>query len=147
MVSSDAPRFLELASGLRLAWNEFGAPDGDAVFFCHGWPGRVGRPQARCRQAKEFGFRLISFDRPGIAHSSRPAERTLQDWPPMLAEAADRLGVDRFHIIGVSGGGPYALISAWAFPERVLGAATGLRRAARLRTCRTARSSCWRIVR
>jgi pimeloyl-ACP methyl ester carboxylesterase len=48
----------------------------------------------------------------------------LQDWPPMLAEAADRLGVDRFHIVGVSGGGPYALISAWAFPERVLGAAT-----------------------
>ena len=124
MVSSDAPRFLELTSGLRLAWNEFGAADGAAVFFCHGWPGSRRQASRLDAAAKEFGLRLISFDRPGIAHSSRPAQRTLQDWPPVLAEAADRLGVDRFHIVGVSGGGPYALISAWAFPERVLGAAT-----------------------
>ena len=119
----DAPRFLELSSGLRLAWNEYGAPDGEPIFFCHGWPGSRRQAVRLDAAAKEFGFRLLSLDRPGIAQSSRPARRTLGDWPAVLEEVAELLGAGRFRIIGISGGGPYALISAWAFPDRVLGAA------------------------
>ncbi len=35
-------------------------------------------------------------------------KRRLLDWPGMLQEALDRLGVSAFHLVGVSGGGPYA---------------------------------------
>ena len=121
---SDAPRFLELASGLRLAWNEYGTPDGEPVFFCHGWPGSRRQAVRLDAAAREFGFRLLSLDRPGVALSDRPTTRTLRDWPPLLEEVAARLGVGRFRIVGVSGGGPYALISARAFPDRVISAAT-----------------------
>ena len=121
---SEPARSLELSSGLRLAWDEYGAPDGEAVFFCHGWPGSRRQAMRLDAAAKEFGFRLLSLDRPGVAQSERPTHRTLRDWPPLLEEIAGRLGVGSFRILGVSGGAPYALISAWAFPDRVLAAAT-----------------------
>ena len=120
----DAARFLTLASGLRLAWNEYGAPDGEPVFFCHGWPGSRQQAARLDAAAKQFGFRLLSPDRPGIALSDRPATRSLRDWPALLEEVCALLGVGRFRIVGVSGGGPYALISAWKFPDRVISAAT-----------------------
>ena len=116
--------FLELSNGLRLALAEYGARDGEPVFFCHGWPGSRNQAVRLDAAAKEFGFRMISFDRPGIALSDRQPQRTLRDWPPLLEEIAARLGVGKFRIVGVSGGGPYALISAWAFPDRVLAAVT-----------------------
>ena len=121
---SDAARFLTLASGLRIAWNEYGAPDGEPVFFCHGWPGSRRQAVRLDGAAKEFGFRLLSLDRPGVALSEGPATRALRDWPHLLEEISALLGVGRFRIIGVSGGGPYALITAWAFPDRVISAAT-----------------------
>ncbi len=120
----DVPRFLELSSGLRLAWAEYGAPDGEPVFFCHGWPGSRRQASRLDAAAKEFGFRLLSLDRPGVAQSERPSQRTLRDWPTLLEEVAELLGIGSFRIVGISGGGPYALISAWAFPDRVVAAAT-----------------------
>ena len=116
--------FLRLASGLRLACVEYGVPDGDAVFFCHGWPGSRNQAGRLDAAAKEFGFRLIAFDRPGVAQSDRQPGRTLRDWPRLLEEVAAQLRVEKFRIVGVSGGGPYALISAYAFPDRVITAAT-----------------------
>jgi pimeloyl-ACP methyl ester carboxylesterase len=120
----DAAYFLTLASGHRLAWNEYGAPDGEPVFFCPGWPGSRRQAARLDAAAKQFGFRLLALDRPGIALSDRPATRALRDWPALLEEVCALLDVARFRIVGVSGGGPYALISAWKFPDRVLAAAT-----------------------
>jgi pimeloyl-ACP methyl ester carboxylesterase len=120
---SSATLFLELSGGQRLAMLERGAPDGDPIFFCHGWPGTSRQADRLHDAAREFGFRIISFDRPGVAQSSHPMQRTLLDWPPMLAEAADQLGVEKFRLVGVSGGGPYALATAWAMSARVLGVA------------------------
>jgi pimeloyl-ACP methyl ester carboxylesterase len=41
-----------------------------------------------------------------------------------VAAVADQLGVDRFAVIGASGGGPYALAAAAALPDRVSRCAT-----------------------
>ena len=46
--------------------------------------------------------------------------RRLLDWPPLLMELAQHLGWEKFHVFGVSGGGPYTLATAHALPERVL---------------------------
>jgi pimeloyl-ACP methyl ester carboxylesterase len=45
--------------------------------------------------------------------------RKLLDWPKDVCELADRFGVFRFTVLGVSGGGPYALACAAAVPDRV----------------------------
>ena len=36
-----------------------------------------------------------------------------------MAEVADRLGLDKFYIVGLSGGGPFAAATAYAMPDRV----------------------------
>jgi pimeloyl-ACP methyl ester carboxylesterase len=41
------------------------------------------------------------------------------------AAAIDELGIDRFAVIGVSGGGPYALACGAALPDRVMAVITG----------------------
>ena len=116
--------FLTLSTGQRLAMDQYGAPDGEPVFFCHGWPGSRGQAQRLDAAGREFNLRLISFDRPGIGLSPASGPRRLLDWPALLDAAADQLKIDKFRIVGVSGGGPYALVTAWARPERVLAAAT-----------------------
>ena len=69
--------------------------------------------------ARELGVRLISPDRPGIADSSFVAQRKLLDWPPLASELADFLKLEKFRVLGISGGAPYAYALAWAMPERV----------------------------
>lgn len=69
--------------------------------------------------ALDLGARIISPDRPGIRDSPFQANRRLIDWPPLLNEIADRMGIDRFRILAISGGAPYAYASGWMTPERV----------------------------
>ena len=60
----------------------------------------------------DLGLCIVAPDRPGIGDSAYHAGRRLLDWPPVLMELAAHLGWDRFHVFGVSGGGPYALAAA-----------------------------------
>jgi pimeloyl-ACP methyl ester carboxylesterase len=64
-------------------------------------------------------MRMLAVDRPGIGHSTGQPGRRLLDWPQDVRFLVDALGIDRFGIIGWSGGGPYALGVAWAMPSRV----------------------------
>ena len=112
-----------LGSGRRVAVEGYGDPRGEPVFFFHGWPSSRWQGALVHEAAVEAGVRLLAVDRPGVGDSDYHPERRLLDWPPLLAEVADRLGCATFRVLGVSGGGPYALISAWALPDRVLAAA------------------------
>lgn len=69
--------------------------------------------------ARDLGVRIISPDRPGIRDSQFQPDRRLIDWPPLLNEIADRLGIERFRVLAISGGAPYAYASAWMNPDRV----------------------------
>jgi len=85
----------------------------------HGTPGsRIG-PFPKGRVLYELGVRLISFDRPGYGGSDRLVSRLVADVVPDVAAIADALGLDRFAVIGRSGGGPHALACAALMPERV----------------------------
>lgn len=96
-----------------------GNPLGPPVFFLHGTPGsRVG-PVPRGRVLYELGVCLISFDRPGYGRSDRLISRKVADVVPDVAAIADSLGLDRFAVLGRSGGGPHALACAAMLPDRV----------------------------
>ncbi len=69
--------------------------------------------------ARELGLRIISPDRPGIWGSSFQPNRTLLDWPPVIEELANHLEIDRFRILAISGGAPYAFATAQQMPDRV----------------------------
>ena len=116
---SNSTRRLALANGAVVALSEYGDPRGVPVFFCHGWPSSRTMAELADDAARALGARIISPDRPGIRDSDFQAERRLIDWPAFLNEIADRLGIERYRILAISGGAPYAYASAWTTPERV----------------------------
>ncbi|MEO8352148.1 MAG: alpha/beta hydrolase [Chthoniobacteraceae bacterium] len=115
--------FLDLESGRRMAIEEYGDRTGQPMFFFHGWPSSRWQGAMLDAAGRELGFRLLALDRPGMGDSDFQPDRRLTDFPPLLSEIADRLELSRFHVFGVSGGGPYALVSAWALPRRVIACA------------------------
>ena len=70
-----------------------------------------------------MGVQVISFDRPGYGRSERLFSRTVADVVPDVAAIADAMGLERFAVVGRSGGGPHALACAAQLPDRVTRAA------------------------
>jgi pimeloyl-ACP methyl ester carboxylesterase len=115
---------IELADGGAAGYAEVGDPDGYPVVHLHGTPGsrlEVCLPVAR-RAAEELGVRLIGLDRPGMGLSAF-RRFAIRDYPRMVRDFADALGLGQFAVIGVSGGGKYACACAWRLPDRITRAA------------------------
>ena len=110
---------VSMTDGRRLAYAEFGDPQGVPVFHFHGHPGSRFEASILHEPAVAARVRLIGVDRPGMGKSDFATERLLTDWPDDLADLADSLSLDRFAVQGISGGGPYALAVANAMPERL----------------------------
>ncbi len=110
---------LRLAGGGHVAYDEYGDPAGVPVIFCHGWPSSRTMAQIAEPAAWECGVRLISPDRPGIRDSTFQEGRTLRDWPAIVRALAAKLSLGRFHLLGISGGAPYAYATALELPEKV----------------------------
>lgn len=90
------------------------------VVWFHGTPGaRRQVPEAARRIATERGVRIVGIDRPGVGLSTPHLYGHLIDFTEDLALVLDRLGIDRFSTVGLSGGAPYALAGAHVFRERV----------------------------
>jgi pimeloyl-ACP methyl ester carboxylesterase len=47
--------------------------------------------------------------------------RSFIDWPDDVVEVAATLALDRFAVLGISGGGPYAAACAWKLSDRLTG--------------------------
>jgi pimeloyl-ACP methyl ester carboxylesterase len=60
---------------------------------------------------------LIGVDRPGIGLSTFKRSYRLDDWPVDVAAFARGLGLERFPVVGISSGGPYALACARYLPQ------------------------------
>lgn len=114
---------IQLADGRAMAYLQLGDPAGRPVLYCHGYPGSRLEARLAANAAGRLGLRLLAPDRPGFGASSFQKGRRLGDWAADVAELADRSMLERFDVVGVSGGGPYALACAAGFPERVTGLA------------------------
>lgn len=110
---------LKLRDARVLGFAEYGASDGHPVLAFHGVPGTrlMWRPADAI--ARHHGLRLIAPDRPGFGLSTPKPGRTLADWVSDISELAAHLGLDRFAVAGISGGGPYATATAASLGERV----------------------------
>lgn len=108
-----------LKDGRKLAVIEYGDKQGLPVMFFHGTPGSRLLFIEDDEVSKALGIRLISFDRPGFGLSDPKPNRTLLDWADDVNEAADFFKLDKFSIIGVSGGGAFAAACAYKLGERL----------------------------
>jgi pimeloyl-ACP methyl ester carboxylesterase len=113
----------ERPGGRRLAYSVLGHPRGHPVFYCHGFPSSKREALLLDRTALRIGVRVLAPDRPGCGDSDPQPHRGFDDWADDLAALADRLDLERFAVLGVAGGAPYALACAARLPERLSGCA------------------------
>lgn len=109
-----------LSDGRILAYCEYGDPQGRVLFYAHGSPGSRFEGAMFAQKAAEYGFRFIATDRPGFGQSTFNPERTFLDYPQDISELADALGIDKFGVMGHSGGGAHTAVCGYAIPERLL---------------------------
>ena len=114
---------ITLHGGRKLGFCDYGKADGIPLMLFHGTPGsRVMSWLDNAAWVNELGFRVITPERPGFGLSDPAPGRTIADWASDVEELADHLCLERYHVAGGSGGGPYALACAIHSPERVLSA-------------------------
>ena len=109
--------------GRTLTFEQWGDPEGFPVLCLHGTPGsRFSRHHDEGVYAAA-GARVVTYDRPGYGGSMRHRGRDVVDCVEDVVALADALGLERFAVIGYSGGGPHALAVAARLPDRVTRAA------------------------
>ena len=62
---------------------------------------------------------MTGVERPGVGDSPDHRYRNFREWADDVEVVVDELGHDRFAVVGLSGGGPYALACAAGLPDRV----------------------------
>ncbi|MFD9903740.1 alpha/beta fold hydrolase [Streptomyces sp. NPDC059063] len=115
---------LELGDGRRLHVYDSGGADADdrlVVFWHHGTPNIGAPPRPLFPTAERLGIRWVSYDRPGYGGSTPHPGRSVASAAADVSHVADALGIDRFAVMGHSGGGPHALGCGALLPERVIG--------------------------
>ncbi|KAK1974161.1 alpha/beta hydrolase [Colletotrichum cereale] len=103
---------LTLPDGRILGYSQFGLSTGKPIFYCHGLPGSRVEAGHLHKAAMDVGARIIATDRPGMGLSTFQPQRTLLDHPKDLEYLAAHLELQEYGVLGVSGGGPYALACA-----------------------------------
>lgn len=119
-----APRLdgaVTLQDGRRIGFAEYGVADGFPVLWFHGTPGaRHQVPPLARRAAVDLGLRVVGVERPGIGLSTNHRHESVAGFAADIETVVDRLGFDRFGVVGLSGGGPYTLAVAHRMPDRVV---------------------------
>ncbi len=99
-----------LSDGRGLGYAEFGDPAGPVVLWFHGTLGaRRQFPVLGRRAAENLGLRVIIVERPGTGLSDSYRYSAVTDWVADIAQVADALDAERLGVVGLSGGGAYAL--------------------------------------
>ncbi|MFG3498321.1 alpha/beta fold hydrolase [Streptomyces sp. NPDC047928] len=117
-------RRVRTPDGRQLMVERLGDPQGRPVFLLHGTPGSRLGPAPRGMVLYQRGMQLIAYDRPGYGGSDRLPGRSVADVARDVAAIADALGLERFAVVGRSGGAPHALACAALLPDRVTRTAT-----------------------
>ena len=112
---------LELPGGRTLHYYDAGPGDAGAlaVFWHHGSPNTGAPPEPLFAAAAANGLRWVSYDRPAYGGSTPNPGRDISSAAADVAAIADALGLDRFAVMGHSGGGSHALACGALLPGRV----------------------------
>ncbi len=116
---STTNKTIKLRDGRFLGYAEYGNPAGRPIFHFHGWPSSRLEAQLFSEVAERFDVRLIGVDRPGMGLSTFQPDRKITNWPDDVAVLADELGLEKFGVQGMSGGGPYAAVCAARLQDRI----------------------------
>jgi pimeloyl-ACP methyl ester carboxylesterase len=109
--------------GTRLHYIDIG--QGPPIVMIHGLGGQSRHFTYGVADRLKNDFRIVIFDRPGSGYSTRPAKASarLRAQAAVIADAMQRLGLERSLVVGHSMGGAIALAIAQDNPQLVRGLA------------------------
>lgn len=110
--SGATTRSVDLRDGRTIGVLDGGDPSGYPVLGLHGTPGCRLNRMVDDSVYEEAGVRYVTTDRAGYGISTRHRGRRVADEAEDVLAVADALQLDRFSIVGGSGGGPHALACA-----------------------------------
>jgi len=116
---------LLLADGRLLVVHDDGGSgreDALTLVWHHGSPQTGALLDPLLAAARARGIRLLSYARPSYGGSSPNVARNIASAAGDVAQIVDALRIDRFAVMGASGGGPHALACAALLPDRIIGA-------------------------
>ena len=118
LFTAESYRQIKLRDGRVLSYVDCGDPAGKPLLYFQAFRFKL-FGELPHQIAQQLKIRLIAPDRPGFGLSDFKPGRTIKDWANDVVELADALRLERFAILGHSGGGPFAAAAAYKIPERV----------------------------
>jgi pimeloyl-ACP methyl ester carboxylesterase len=112
-------KIIAMRTGRKLEVEEYGHSSGHPAFFFHGLIGSHHQASYIAGQAKDHGLRIIAPNRPGVGRSEFIERKTALDAVADVEDVAGELRLDRFSVIGISGGTCYALATLHRLRERI----------------------------
>jgi pimeloyl-ACP methyl ester carboxylesterase len=108
-----------LPDGRELGYAKYGHSNGKPVLFFHGIPGSRLQRNPDLAALKDLFICIYALDRPGTGLSTYQKDRKLLDWANDVRTFINGLGIEKFAVVGISGGGPFALACAYQMPNRI----------------------------
>lgn len=120
MTHSKLNQIITLADGRVLGYAESGDLAGVPLLLFHGLNSSRLEVIIANESMLRSGIRCIGIDRPGMGLSTFQTDRTVFDIVADVEALADHLHIEKFLIVGVSAGTPYALACMAKIPHRVI---------------------------
>lgn len=106
--------------GCEILVKEWGALDKPVLFLVHGFPGCSEHGKLVSMSPLWESFRLIAVDRPGYGESTVQKNLTFLKFASQIKDLFKKQNIDKFSVISVSGGAPYALAVAYVMKDQVI---------------------------
>ena len=106
--------------GYEILVKEWGSLDKPVLFLVHGFPGCSEHGKLVSTSPLWEQFRLIAVDRPGYGESVAQKNLTFLKFASQIRSLIKEQKIDKFSIISVSGGAPYALAVAFLMKDQVI---------------------------
>ncbi|MFK8046164.1 MAG: alpha/beta fold hydrolase [Crocinitomicaceae bacterium] len=114
---------LALKDGRNLGFAEYGDDEGFPIIYCHGSQSSRLEMHYDMSFASKNGLRVITVDRPGHGLSDFNANGSILGFANDVKALTDHLKIDKFSVVGMSAGAPFALGVAHVFPNNIIKAA------------------------
>jgi pimeloyl-ACP methyl ester carboxylesterase len=110
---------IHLVGGRRVDFIEYGDRDGAPAIYLHGTPSSAREARWLHDPALAAHVRIISIDRPGYQSSDPIVSPAFEKTAKVVVDVAAHLGLEKFSVIGFSGGAGSALETAAQAPNLV----------------------------
>lgn len=108
----------------KLAYLELGKAGGVPILFFHGFPGCSDQALIFHNCLQSHNLHILSADRPGYGETAANDKFDFDEFLHSCLALTEMREWNSFHVVGVSGGAPYARMMSLLFPKQVFSVTT-----------------------